>query len=148
MIIDNQEYLEKYLSLNQYFKELIDYLIHTDLTKLSAGTYKICGDDLYLIISESFPDTLPLIITEAHRKYIDCQIAVVGEFKLGWKALKDCKKIKTEYSEEKEAAFFEDEPEIIVEMKPGMFALLFPQDVHTVYPNNEYLKRAIFKILV
>jgi biofilm protein TabA len=148
MIIDNQEYLEKYSSLNEYFKNLDDYLKHTDLTNLSAGTYKICDDDLYLIISESKPDENPVIITEAHRKYIDCQIAVEGEFQLGWKALKDCTKIKTEYSEEKEAIFFDDEPEMFVDMKPGMFSLLFPQDVHTIYPNNEYLKRAIFKILV
>jgi len=148
MILDKLKNLINYLNIHSAFGLVDEYLIYNDLNKLEPGTYKIDGDKIYIIIAEAKanPDANPKI--ETHKKYIDIQITIDGSFKLGWKALSDCKDINKEYDSESDYQLFNEEPDFVMNLLPGTFAVYFPEDGHLVYPPEKYVKKAIFKVLV
>lgn len=45
MVIDTLENLEKYVSLNPLFNDVVDFLKSNDLNKLSEGKHLIKGTD-------------------------------------------------------------------------------------------------------
>ena len=50
MVIDTLENLEKYVSLNPLFNDVVDFLKSNDLNKLSEGKHLIKGTDLFVNI--------------------------------------------------------------------------------------------------
>ena len=48
MVIDTLENLEKYVSLNPLFNDVVDFLKSNDLNKLSEGKHLIKGTDLFV----------------------------------------------------------------------------------------------------
>ena len=148
MILDKLTNFNKYISLNSKFLEVANYLKSNDLLAFQNGEYKISGDDIKLIIAEAKSDINAQVNAEAHRKYIDIQIALNGAFEIGWSPLSECKSVLSEYNSEKDVMFFSDKADLIIPMKQGLFSILFPEDVHSIFPPNDFVKKAIFKVAV
>ena len=51
MIVDTLDNLEKYVSLNPLFGEVVKFLKENDLNKLEDGKHFIGGDDLFVNIT-------------------------------------------------------------------------------------------------
>ena len=76
--------------------------------------------------TKSFSDGL----FEAHRKYIDVQVVLSGEEKIGWHPV-DGLIPETEYDEKKDIVFYQmTAPYGWTRLEPGIFAVYFPADAH------------------
>ena len=53
MIVDTLDNLERYISLNPLFPEVVKFIKENDLTQLEAGKHPIQGADLFLNIAEA-----------------------------------------------------------------------------------------------
>ncbi|MEN6511809.1 MAG: YhcH/YjgK/YiaL family protein [Chloroherpetonaceae bacterium] len=147
MIIDNIKNFPQYFSLNNNFQAVNDYLNSIDILKLEKGEYLI-NENAYLIIAydETNENFIPKL--EAHKKYIDMQFAISGEFSIGWKFLEDCTDRLTEFDTEKDFELFADQSQCKIDLKPGVFCLLFPNDAHVPMPPNGNLIKGIIKIKI
>ena len=97
--------------------------------------------------TKSFSDAL----FESHRKYIDIQVVLSGEEKIGWHPV-DGLTPETEYDEKKDIIFYQmTAPYGWTRLEPGIFAVYFPDDAHlpqvqAVQPVQ--VKKAVIKIPV
>lgn len=148
MIIDSFENFNTYLNLNPNFKYALDYVNNNQLEGFELGEYEILGKDVFIIIAEDNEFSQNKNIIEAHRKYIDIQFPLIGELKIVWKSLFDCKLINTDYDKSKDAMFFDDNPDFEINLIKNKFCILFPNDAHFATPPSNYLKKAIIKVKV
>lgn len=152
MIIDNFSNFEKYLYLNPNFQKAIEFVNNNDLIAFENGKYIIDEQNSvvksFLVIAEDNSDIERPTVLEAHRKYIDIQFPIIGELKLVWKHINDCKQINTNYDAENDLIFFDDIPDFDITLKKNNFAILFPEDAHYAIHPDTYIKKAILKILV
>ena len=51
MVVDTMENLEKYVSLNPLFEEVVKFVKEHNLMTLEVGKHPIKGDDLFLNLS-------------------------------------------------------------------------------------------------
>lgn len=118
-----------------------------DLKNLQAGSYEIDGRNIYVNIDEyktkSVFDSMP----EAHRNYIDIQIVLSGNEKIGYANIKDGKTVVA-YDVNRDIEFLSADCEYI-KAYVGRFFIFFPQDLH--HPcitdgNQSDIKKAVFKI--
>ena len=89
MVIDTLDNLEKYVSLNPLFAEVVKFINETDLTKLETGKHPILGDDLFVNIAVAHGKTEEEATIEAHRQMIDIQIPMNTEETYGYSPVKE-----------------------------------------------------------
>lgn len=148
MIIDNLKNAGKYFYLNTNFQKAFEFIKSNDLKNFDPGRYYIDGENSFVNINlDELRADVPNKL-EVHRKYIDIQLALEGSFGLTWKALEDCHEIETEFSTDKDVAFFSDEADFEIMLNEGNFAILFPEDAHFPQAPKTKIKKAVLKILV
>lgn len=109
----------------------INYLKNNNFLSMKAGIYEIDGKDIYAQVIDITTKEKSQQRPEVHRKYIDVQFSVEGKEIIGFARDTGNNKISEEFLEERDIMFFEDmDNEIDLKMKPGNFAILFPNDVH------------------
>lgn len=109
----------------------IAYLAGQDLENIPAGRYQDEQTGWLVQVldlqtgpqSENYP--------EAHRKFIDVQYLVSGEEYIGVATEKAELEIHQPYDADRDIVFYRHAPnETLLLMKPGNFAVFFPQDLH------------------
>lgn len=146
MIVDKLENLDKYVSLNPLFEQAVAYLNSTDLDAVEPGTkIELKGDDLRVNFAQTKPKTKEQAKLETHRDFIDIQIPLSGTEVMGYTPAADLP--KAEYNQEKDITFFEGLAESYVDVRPGMFAIFFPQDGHAPGITETGVKKVIVKVL-
>jgi len=128
----------------------INYIKNNDFLNMETGVYEIDGKDIYAQVIDATTKEKCEIRPEVHRKYIDIQFSVEGKEIIGFSRDTGNNKISEELLEERDIIFFEDmENEIELIMKPGNFAILFPNDVHRpacVYNKACTIRKVIVKV--
>ncbi len=148
MIIDSLSNAKKYFALNPRFEKAFNFLMSNDLTKLEEKKYEIDGKEVfatYMVRQGLAPEAAK---HEAHDNYIDIQVCVSGKESFGWSNRADCKNEKDAYNPEKDIIFYADKPDTFVEIKPGQFAIFFPEDVHMPLVGNGEIKKVVAKVKV
>ena len=146
MVIDTLDNLEKYVSLNPLFKDVVDFVKANDLDSLEPGKYEIKGSDLFVNIQVAKGKTKEVAVLETHKKMIDIQIPLSAEETYGYTPL--CNLPEAEYNSVKDITKYEGAADTYVTCKPGEFAIFFPQDGHAPCISEEpEIKKAIFKVL-
>ncbi len=148
MILDKIERGPLYASLHRHFAPAFTVLSSMKPEALVPGTFEIDGSDLYYIVVTSRGGEQGVSVLEAHRKYIDLQAAILGEFAIGWRALDECLHPEAGYNEEKDCILFRDAPRCTVPVTAGTFAIFFPGDAHAPAPPRGELIKVVFKIAV
>ena len=146
MVVDTLNNLEKYVSLNPLFPKAIEFLKSTDLNALEVGKIELQGSDLVVNIAQTSPKTREQAKLETHDVFIDIQIPLSGTEVMGYTADKDCLPADASYNAEKDITFFEGLAEAYVPVKPGMFAIFFPQDGHAPGITPDGVKKVIVKV--
>lgn len=146
MVVDTVENLEKYASLNPLFAQAIAFLKSTDLKSLEVGKTILKENDLIVNVQQTAPKTKEQAKLETHHVFIDIQIPLSGVEVMGYTAAKDCKPADAPYHAEKDITFFEGLAEDYVSVKPGMFAIFFPQDGHAPGITPTGVKKVIVKV--
>lgn len=146
MVVDTLENLEKYSSLNPLFAQAIAYLKSLDFDAMEIGKTELKGKDLVVNVAQSTPKTKEEAKLETHHAFIDIQIPLSGTEVMGYTAAKDCVPADSPYNEEKDITFFEGSADSYIAIKPGMFAIFFPQDGHAPGISPDGVKKIIVKV--
>ena len=96
-------------------------------------------------IAQTSPKNKEAAKLETHNKFIDIQIPLSGNEVMGYTAGNDLP--TAEYNAEKDITFFECLAESYFTVKPGMFAIFFPQDGHAPGITETGVKKIIVKVL-
>lgn len=146
MVVDTLDNLDKYASLNPLFAQAIEYLQSTDLNALEVGKVVLKDTDLVVNIAQTTPKTKEEAKLETHNEFIDIQIPLSGVEVMGYTAGKDCKPVNAPYNATKDLTFFEGLADDYITVKPGMFAIFFPQDGHAPGISATGVKKVIVKV--
>ena len=126
----NQWDKEKHLYAPTIQKALA-WLQTTDLASLPTGRLPIDGDSMYAMVSEYMTEPKEKRRAEAHHKYVDVQYIAAGEEKIGVAPLVAGYEVVEDKLAEKDAIFYAGlQDEVELGLKAGMFAVLFPWEVH------------------
>ncbi len=145
MVIDKIENLEKYASLNPLFAQAIEFLKSTDLNAHEIGKVKLQGDDLVVNFAQARSKTKEEAKLETHNRFIDIQIPLDGVEVMGYTPRADLP--DAEYNAEKDITFYPGLAESYLTIKPGMFAIFFPEDGHAPGVTSDGVKKVIVKVL-
>lgn len=109
----------------------LEYLAKTDFSALAAGRYEIEGTAMFALVQEYRTAPKPEKKPEAHRKYIDIQYIHQGGEIMGFGLDDPANEVSSDRLAEKDALNFKDiRNETDLVLTPGMYAILFPQDLH------------------
>ncbi|MBO7128958.1 MAG: YhcH/YjgK/YiaL family protein [Prevotella sp.] len=146
MIIDTIDNLGKYVALNPLFADVVVFLKCHDLNTMEAGKYPIKEKDLFLNLQMAKGRSQEAAVLETHVEMIDIQIPLSGDETFGYTPLSDLPSF--DYNAEKDITKYgETKAQTYVTVKPGQFAIFFPQDGHApCITNVPEIKKAIFKI--
>ena len=155
MIIGNRQNTDSLIFryFDERLKKILDFAEKNDFKVLEDNTYEISGKNLfYILTSYKTADSISEKYAELHRKYIDIQILLYGEEKFGYSDISSVKKVYKEYDEEKDIELFSTvENEDFFLLKPSMFAVFFPEDVHRPGLSagvSRSVRKVIFKLAV
>ena len=145
MVVDTLDNLEKYVSLNPLFADVVKFIKDNDLFKLEDGKHLIKEGDLFVNITTAHGKSEEDAVLETHRKMIDIQIPMNTEETYGYSPVKDLPEV--EYNEAKDCTLYPGvKAQTLVTCKPGQFAIFFPQDGHQPFIGKGDIHKAIFKI--
>lgn len=148
MIIDSIENLDKYVSLNPRFAEVVAFLKNNDWADVADGKHSIQGDDVFVNVTTMKGKVPEEAGMEYHRRMIDVQVPINGDETYGYRPLSDLPPM--EYNEAKDMAILHGVfSQTFVRVKKGQFAIFFPQDGHAPGISElPALRKAIFKVRV
>ncbi len=147
MVVDKIENLDKYVSLNPLFAQAVEFIKSHNLEELEIGKTELKGKDLVVNVAQTNPKTKEQAKLETHNKFIDIQIPLSGVEVMGYTPAADCKPADAPYNAEKDITFFEGLAESYIPVKPGMFAIFFPEDGHAPGVTEAGVKKVIVKVL-
>ncbi|WP_028551250.1 YhcH/YjgK/YiaL family protein [Paenibacillus sp. UNC451MF] len=112
-------------------RKAIDYLRMTDLDNADIGTYRLLGEDMVALVQQANTVVSLERKSEHHAKYIDVQMVVAGE-EIHVVARQSELNVPVEDQlNDKDYALYETvENEFELLLKPGMFVIYFPDDLH------------------
>jgi biofilm protein TabA len=125
---DKVKALPKVLREAIYFLQKLDFS-NLENKKYSVGKHNI--DDIFMTVSEYSTKPWQEKKAEQHRKFIDIHAVVKGEEAMGIAVEDSQNEVIEEYSEEKDRALFSYvHNENFIVLKPGQYAICFPEDIH------------------
>lgn len=146
MIVSNLENSERIESLHPLFKQLFDYVKTHDLLHTECGRIELAGDDLFINNVNPTCVSASDQVLEVHRDYIDVHILLEGKERIGWKALEDVTDLKQAYQKEGDCALYSDAPTSFVDLLPGQFLIVFPEDPHAPVIGEGKIRKLIGKV--
>lgn len=146
MIVDKLENIEKYVSLNPLFVQAVEFLKSTDLDAHEIGKFVLKENELMVNFAQARPKTKEEAKLETHNDFIDIQIPLSGVEVMGYTPREELP--EEEYNAEKDITFYKGLANDYLTIKPGMFAIFFPQDGHAPGITSEGVKKVIVKVRV
>lgn len=146
MIVSNLQNSHRVESLHPMFKRLFDYVKTHDLLHAELGRIEIEGDALF--INNVNPECVSAEkqVLEVHRDYIDVHILLEGAERIGWKAIEDVTDETKPYEKEGDCALYADTPTAFVDLLPGQFMIVYPEDPHAPVIGNGKIRKLIAKV--
>lgn len=148
MIVSNLQNSERIESLHPLFKQLFDYVKTHDLLHTECGRIELAGDDLFINNVNPTCVSASDQVLEVHRDYIDVHILLEGKERIGWKALEDVTDLKQAYQKEGDCALYSDTPTSFVDLLPGQFLIVYPEDPHAPVIGEGKIRKLIGKIKI
>lgn len=134
--------------LHPSFKVLFDFVKKTDFDSLPYGKIPVDGDNVYIMnleIPGKKKSEQPL---EMHREYIDVHILLRGTEFIGWKPLDEITNFTQEYESSSDCALSDDASRFYVELHPGEFCIVYPEDAHSPAVSEGTIRKLIGKVKI
>lgn len=131
MILGRIDQPETYTYLPAPFQRSLTFLSEMDLATVATGRYEIDGDKLFVIVMDMETAPVSEKLPEAHQEYIDIQLLISGEERIGVALRHDENPIAKAYDAERDICFFssvDGEHDFI--LTPGKFAVFFTGQPH------------------
>jgi biofilm protein TabA len=148
VILDRLTNADLYGPLHARFPAAFRFLRQTDLTALADGQHEIDGRALFVSVESMAGRGRAGAKLEAHRRYIDIQVAIGCTDEIGLKPVAACRDVELDYDDGHDCSLFRDPPESWVVLPPGSFAVFFPDDGHAPLAGTGPLRKAVVKVLV
>lgn len=111
-------------------REILDMMMRTDFTSLQEGKYVHSGTDVYYTVMMLQARDRQQTKAEKHEQYIDIHYLLEGEETIGW-ACDSGSNIVVDSSPADDYTLYADvQGEQFVDLLPGMYAVLYPTDIH------------------
>ena len=123
-IKDSLERIGDYAKLGPHFAKAIEFLQRKDLMRLPNGRYELDGENAYAMVQEVTLKAWGTGRPEVHHAYFDIQLPLSGEETIGVGRFDLA--TPGEFSAEKDIGFY-DVPVEPLTLRPGEFAVLFPE---------------------
>lgn len=148
MIFGSLRHSERIEPLHPDFKQIFDYIKSHDL--LHAPIERIVLDGDRLFINNVHPECTRREAQklEAHRKYLDIHVLLEGAEQIGWKSLEDCGTPSKAYDEEEDYMLFDELGSSYVDLKPGQFAIVYPEDAHAPLIGSGKVRKLVVKLQI
>jgi biofilm protein TabA len=149
MIIDNLKNWNKYTS-SPAWKKAFDFLSELP-PDADEQRYDILGDDIFALVMSYETKNPADAVLEAHQKYVDIQSVLIGSEGIEW-FNREGLLINTPYDEVDDYELFNREcpGPARVDVYPGMFVTLFPEDAHMpgliVGKHPSIVKKVVVKV--
>ena len=145
MILDKLVNLKKYVAMNPYFQQVVEYVENNDLAAHPAGKEVINGSDLFVNFALAKGKTKEQARLETHDQMLDIQIPINTAETMGYTPRADLP--AQPYDADKDITFYDGLAEQYVTVHPGEFAIFFPQDGHAPCISDEpEIQKVIFKV--
>lgn len=150
MIIDTLQNAEKYFPLHPLFSKAFKFIESVNLKELETGEYEIEDLNLLAFVSSKrgFPIRESKNKMECHNRHIDVQLCLNGKEKIGWKSRYTCSSGKSKYDQKKDVLFFDDTPDMYVQLVKNQFVIFFPEDVHQPMIGKGNIKKLVIKVRI
>lgn len=148
MEIGNLTNTERAEGLHPAFKVLFDFIKGTDFNKLPHGKIEVDGDNVFVMNLETAGVAQSDQPLEMHRKYIDVHVLLGGDERIGWKPLNEIGHYTREYDEAGDCALSDDTPRFYVDLHPGEYCIVFPEDPHAPAIGDKVIRKLIGKVKV
>ena len=127
MIFDVLANADRYAAVHPLFAECFACLRRTDLAALPVGRQSLGSSGCTVIVNVAKLKTKEVARLEGHRVFIDIQYMVAGEELIGYAPRAHCAEISddvaNDFQELQGTAEFQT-------LRPGCFAIYFPEDAH------------------
>ncbi len=151
MILDHVSHADTYASLGSRFALALEFLKRADLKDLPVGTYRVDGDNVYVMIQEIDLKDAGAGKWESHFRYADIQMPLCGRESIGF-APAEGAKVLIPCPEGKDVQFLDVISDRACTLEEGEMMILFPQDAHKpgIAPsqNERHVKKAVAKVLL
>jgi YhcH/YjgK/YiaL family protein len=148
MILDTLDQADRYSHLHPLFARAFAFLRSNDLSVLPAGSVAIDEERLYANVDDVAGRGEEGSRVEAHRRYIDIQLTVSGEERIGWISLRDCREPDGDFAALRDIGFFRDRPSSWFAVPPGHFAIFWPEDAHAPLAGDGPIRKVVVKVAV
>jgi len=148
MIIDEICKADEYFDLSEGIRTALRFLQETDMDALEPGRHTVDGDRVFAIV-ESY-QTKPMAdgFWEAHLKHLDVQCVISGEEQIGYAPVSSM--VAEPYDEDRDFYKLKGNGNFVT-LRPGMFALLKPQDAHMPgmsIQESRQVKKIVIKVRI
>jgi YhcH/YjgK/YiaL family protein len=145
MIFDVLANADRYAAVHPLFAECFAFLKNADLANLPVGRHPLGSNGCTAIVAESAPKTKQVALLEGHRAFIDIQVMVSGEELIGYVPRVRCSEksddVANDFQELQGTAEFQT-------LRPGCFAIYFPEDGHQPGVDTGAYSGTIRKIVI
>ncbi|TBL80482.1 DUF386 domain-containing protein [Paenibacillus thalictri] len=116
----------------------------------TEGRVEINGDQMYVSFMEFDAKPMHDLLAEKHESYIDVHYLIEGEETIGWSSQREDVDAVKAYDSEQDYALYEPaSDEVLLHLKPGMYAVFFPNDIHRPgMGHSGKIKKAVVKVHV
>ena len=148
MILSDLKHSERIESLHPLFKMLFDYVKSHDLLHTEPGRIEIDGDNLFINNVSAHGVSAEKQPLEAHRDYIDVHILLEGVERIGWKSIDDVRHVSKPYEAEADCALYAEPASAYVDLLPGQFLIVYPEDPHAPLIGDGPIRKLIGKVRI
>lgn len=127
--LDRRELAFQYFKNRERWEKAFEFLSSTDLKNIPVGTYKLEGNDLFVMIQNYITKDEENTSFETHQKYADIQHVIEGEEKIGIMPLEKTTP-KTAYDQAKDIRFLEAGENNYKIANRKRFFIFFPRNTH------------------
>ncbi len=147
MILDNIQNIGRYKGLHAALDEALDYIMACGLAGLAPGRHEVDGERIYLLVQEPALKSFEETAWEAHRLYIDIQIALKDGETIGYAPI-DLVDGWSAYDAQKDIRFSHSPFHgLALPLPAGAFAVFFPHDAHRPVIGAGTTRKAVMKVL-
>jgi len=127
--LDRRELAFQFFKNTERWKKAFEFLSSKDLRNIPVGTYKLEGNDLFVMIQNYITKDEENTSFETHQKYADIQHVIEGEEKIGIMPLEKTTS-KTAYDQVKDIRFLESGENNYKIANSERFFIFFPKNAH------------------
>ncbi len=148
MVLGTLDQSARIESLHPAFPQVFDYIKRHNLLDAPLERIVLDGDRLYINNVEATLVPQADQPLEAHRQYLDIHVILDGVERFGWCDLAEAGTPRKPYDAEGDFMLFDRPATSYLDLTPGQFAIVWPEDAHAPIIGEGKVRKLIVKALV